>query len=450
MDNEEVSRLLERYPNGPKVYFQTLGCKVNSYETDAVRILFESRGFRTTTDPRDCDVCVVNTCTVTAEADRKSGQMLRRAKKLAPRAVVAAMGCRTEMRKAIDEADVCVGTVDRAGLVDLVISRLFERSDDPDSVLTNEHRSRMAEFEDFGPVISREGTRAFVKIQDGCDNYCSYCIIPYARGRSRSRSEESILHEIRCLGEEGYIEIVLTGINLGAFGKDSENAHDALTRLLKKAESTENIRRIRLGSIEPQMIDEAFVRTIAESSKICRHLHVSLQSGSDSVLLRMNRKYNIKHFAESIALLRESMPNIHLSTDIIVGFPAETESEHRESLLFCEQAGFSKIHVFPYSVRAGTVAADMQPKIDSATKSKRKGDFLRLSEDLHIRAAEEMLGKIVSVLVEEQNHGMYSGYSKEYFRVIFSSGSVFESGSEAQVQITGLSDETLTGIAHER
>ena len=446
---------------GKKIYYQSLGCKVNSYETDALRTLFEAEGFVTTNEPSECDVWVINTCTVTAEADRKSGQMLRRAAKLAPQAIIAAMGCRTQMRRQSDCADICVGTSDRNSLVDRVIARMAESegagyyrytvegstlSDDRSS--SSDSTTEQKKYEEFGPVISREGTRAFVKIQDGCDHFCSYCIIPYARGRARSRTPPEILREIRKLGDSGYSEIVLTGINLSSFGKDLGNGEEPLERLLSEIDRIESVRRIRLGSIEPNMITDRFVCALAGTGKFCRHLHVSLQSGSDTVLKRMNRKYRTTDFMGAVERLRARMPDISLTTDIIVGFPAETEEEHRESLLFCERIGFSKIHVFPYSLRSDTVAATMKPQIDPATKSRRKSEFLKLSQSLFARSAARMIGKSACVFVEtSEKSGAFSGYSRDYFRVRFTSLQAIRAGREVCVRITGVEKEALIGEA---
>jgi threonylcarbamoyladenosine tRNA methylthiotransferase MtaB len=374
------------------------------------------------------------------------------------------------MRGQTDCADVCVGTSDRDSLVDLVMDRLSEsevdlvmdrlseseaaRRESLDERSSRLEQSRSAidlthnslTYEEFGPVISREGTRAFVKIQDGCDSFCSYCIIPFARGRARSRTEPEILEEIRKLGDSGYSEIVLTGINLWSYGKDLSKEADPLGRLLTRINRIKSIQRIRLGSIEPNMISDRFVRTLSETEKFCRHLHISLQSGSDTVLARMNRKYKTADFRGAVERLISSMPDISLTTDIIVGFPAETEEEHRESILFCEKIGFSRIHVFPYSSRSGTAAAEMKPQIDSDVKSRRKAEFLALSETLFTRSAAQMIGKTLCVLAETVGKSSYFiGYSRNYFRVQFTSSQAVRPGQEYFVRITGAEKEILLG-----
>ncbi len=448
--------------NGKKVYYQSLGCKVNSYETDAIRSLFESRGFVTVEEPKECDVYVINTCTVTAEAERKSGQMLRKARKLAPRAIVAAMGCRTEMRGGKDCADVCVGTKNRAALVDRVVRQLAGSQTSLENAAN--HRDALPEssglcadrfselpeplnaFEEFGSVISREGTRAFVKIQDGCDSFCSYCIIPYARSHARSRQQQDTIREVRRLGEAGYREIVYTGINLGSYGAEWGSASESLQRLLEETIQIESIQRIRLGSIEPNLVDERFASALAASQKFCRHLHISLQSGSDSVLKRMNRKYGTAQFSHAVSILRAAVPDISLTTDIIVGFPAETDSEHLDSLRFCRTLGFSRIHVFPFSARNGTAASTMQPQVDPGVRNQRTADFLCLSDELAARSSAQMIGKTVCVLVESKRSGGESvGYSREYQRVRFISVQEEEPGRECMVRITGFEKDELVG-----
>ncbi|MBN1891498.1 MAG: tRNA (N(6)-L-threonylcarbamoyladenosine(37)-C(2))-methylthiotransferase MtaB [Clostridiales bacterium] len=442
---QNFERSRSRSIQGKKVYYQSLGCKVNRYETDAIRTLFEKRGFLTTDDPGDCDVHVINTCTVTAEADRKSGQMIRRARKLAPKAIIAVMGCRIQIKGESDCADVCVGTFDRASLADQVIERL-DMTEYTSSDREKPYTSSLHEYEEFGPIVSREGTRAFVKIQDGCDNYCSYCIIPYARGPSRSRKKKDVLDEMRRLGDAGYQEVVLTGINLGSYGKEWGEGSNLLLRLLEEADQIKSIRRIRIGSVEPNMIDEEFVRVFAKANHFCRHLHISLQSGSDSVLNRMNRKYTTSGFSRAVALLRSSMPDIVLTTDIIAGFPTETEKEHEESLRYCKSIGFSKIHVFPYSARNGTVAAKLKPQVSVEKRKKRKEDFLCLSDELFVRSAGSMIGKTVRVLVEEKkSDGECIGYSGGYFRVRFVSGERAKTGYESLVRIVGYDQGILTG-----
>lgn len=428
-----------------KVYFQTLGCKVNSYETDGVRKLFEEAGFDATQNPEDCDIFVINTCTVTGEADRKSRQMIRRARKTAPRAIIAAMGCQIEMSGNACDADVFSGTGNRALLVLKVIERFNSQSAVTTVPLkTDEAKTVNREYEEFGPVVSREGTRAFIKIEDGCDNFCSYCVIPYARGRVVSRSPEAVIEEAVGLGKAGFKEIVLTGIHICSYGKDMNDCPDLLFRLLTELNKIEPITRIRLGSIEPNSLDDRFIGELAQMKKLCPHFHISLQSGSDSVLRRMGRRYDTSQYAGVIKKLRDLFQTISLTTDIIVGFPGETASEHAESLRFCKAMGFSKIHVFPFSARKGTRAADMKPQIDAKVISERSKEFLCLSEKMFDICARRKIGDTAVVLIESVlEDGSISGYTKDYFKVILAPGSRAAHGAEYAVRIIGQTKDAL-------
>jgi threonylcarbamoyladenosine tRNA methylthiotransferase MtaB len=422
-----------------KVFFQTLGCKVNSYETDGVRKLFEEAGFITTQILDDCDICVINTCTVTGEADRKSRQMIRRAKKIAPKAIIAAMGCQIQMNGNVCEADVSSGTLHRSVLVEKSIKKLDSlRNGTASSVQTPVTSTEEREYEEFGSVVSREGTRAFIKIEDGCDNFCSYCVIPYARGRVVSRKPEAIIEEAVRLGSAGFREIVLTGIHICSYGKDWNDCPNALFRLLEELDKIDSISRIRLGSIEPNSLDDRFISKLSEMKKLCPHFHISLQSGSDSILRRMGRRYDTSRYADVVQKLRSSFKELSLTTDIIVGFPGETSVEHTESLKFCEAMQFSKIHVFPFSPRKGTRAAEMLPQIDPDVIAERSKEFLRLSQKMFDTFALEKIGKTADVLFESiSGDGSISGYSKDYFKVILPPGSKAAAGSELKVRITG-------------
>jgi len=428
-----------------KVFFQTLGCKVNSYETDGVRKLFEEAGFVVTHNLFDCDICVINTCTVTGEADRKSRQMIRRARKLAPRAIIAAMGCQIEMSGNSCDADVFSGTENRAAMVRRVIEKYdSSRADTASPAQITEKEANNKEYEEFGPVISREGTRAFIKIEDGCDNFCSYCVIPFARGRVVSRRPEAVLEEAVRLGIAGFSEIVLTGIHICSYGKDWNDCPDALFRLLDDLDKIDAISRIRLGSIEPNSLDDRFIEKLAQMKKLCPHFHISLQSGSDSVLRRMGRRYDTSRYADVVQKLRKRFENISLTTDIIVGFPGETAAEHAESLEFCEAMRFSKIHVFPFSPRKGTRAAEMLPRIDPKVVADRSREFLLLSSQLFDICAREKLGEKAEVLLESVlEDGSISGYSKDYFKVILPPGTQAVAGSEVTVKITGQLKDAL-------
>ncbi len=430
-----------------KVFFQTLGCKVNSYETDGVRKLFEKAGFVTTQNPSECDICVINTCTVTGEADRKSRQMIRRAKKVSPNAIIAAMGCQIQMSGESSDADVFSGTKNRSDIVFKAIQKLNSmRGGIENSYAAPITASEENRYEEFGPVVSREGTRAFIKIEDGCDNFCSYCVIPYARGRVVSRRHEEIIEEAVRLGSAGFREIVLTGIHICSYGKDRNDYPDALFRLLNDLDEIDSISRIRLGSIEPNSLDDLFIRKLSEMKKLCPHFHISLQSGSDSVLKRMGRRYDTARYAEVAHKLRDRFEELSLTTDIIVGFPGETSAEHRESLAFCEAMRFSKIHVFPFSPRKGTRAAEMRQPVDPVVIADRSREFLRLSGEMFDTIALSKIGKTASVLFESVSEdGSISGYSKDYYRVMLPPGHEAVAGAEYMVKIIGAREDVFVG-----
>ena len=425
------------------VSFQTLGCKVNRYETDAMRQAFASQGFRIVSGDEKADVFVINTCTVTSEADRKSRQMIRRAKRRNPEALVVAMGCQTELLKSISEADISVGTQNRRSIMDKVLETLGLEMPEP------EHpKNAVPEtaYQEFGSVLSQEDTRAYIKIEDGCDSFCSYCIIPYARGRVVSRLPEDVLREAVELGERGFHEIVLTGIHICNFGKDRGEGIEALQNLLMQIDHISTIHRIRLGSLEPNSLTKEFIQCLAQIRKLCPHFHISLQSGSDSVLSRMNRKYDTNEYRTCISFIRSCFRRAAISTDIIVAFPGETESEHEESLRFCKEIGFSHIHVFPFSERFGTRAADMTPKIPSEISAKRTDDFLRLSTVMTQEFFLTFVGEKVDVLLESSDlYGGFSGYCKEYLRVRVAPGPCFHEGSEVRVQILSTDSNELYG-----
>ncbi len=435
------------------VMFQTLGCKVNRYETDAVRQSFEANGFHAENEGEGhiCpDVYVLNTCTVTAEADRKSRQMIRRAKKKYPGAIVIAMGCHVEMLEDKSEADISIGTRNRLSAVRLACELLGKKD------LTTELRtSGFAsgevyasgdKYQEFGPVLSQEETRAYIKIEDGCDSFCSYCVIPYARGRVSSRETKEVLREAEGLAESGFREIVLTGIHICSFGKDRGEDISALADLLEGLEAIEGLERIRLGSLEPNSLTEDFVRRIAGMNKICPHFHISLQSGSDGVLRKMNRKYDTKQFRECIGWLKTYFKDLSVGTDIIVGFPTETGEEHEESLAFCREIGFSGIHVFPYSERKGTKAAGMTPKVPHGIKTERRDEFLRLAGQMAEAYGRTFAGRIVSVLLETvEENGLFTGYTRDYVRVHIEPDAALEKGDTVPVLVESCVDGELFG-----
>ena len=408
-----------------KVYFLTLGCKVNSYETAAIGKLLAEQGFEETEDPSCCDVYIVNTCAVTGEADRKSRQMVRKARRVAPNAIVVAMGCHTQMCKEEQDADIVVGTDDRPALIPKLLEKLNIRKTEDDA----QDLDAGTRFFEYGSVPYQENTRAVVKIEDGCNNFCTYCIIPYSRGRVRSRSREAILAEISDMAQKGYREFVITGIHLCSFEKELGRDSMALGEILEEVAAIDGVERIRLGSLEPSCMTPELIAKLKEIPAICPHFHLSLQSGSDTVLKRMNRKYDTDLFRRVVNDLKGAFPNASFTTDMICGFPGETEEEHKESCAFAEEIGFTHIHVFPFSPREGTKAWNMEGRIDGQVKSRRTSELRAISDKMEKERAASFVGKTVEVLVEKAlEDGSYEGYSKEYVRVIASSEERFAPG----------------------
>lgn len=401
-----------------KVYFYTLGCRVNQYETDAAREKFLEAGFELATKPEDADVCVINTCTVTGEADRKSRQSLRKMARLNPGAIVCAMGCGAEMTAGVIDADVVCGTKDKNLLLDRVMEfmnsnkeRLHKSNHEVPPVTTSDT------YTEFGTVLSPEGTRAFVKIEDGCNNFCTYCIIPFARGRVTSRSKENIISEVKDLSERGFSEICLTGIHLCSYGKDRNEDIMSLFGVIKEISEFEGVKRISLGSLEPNSITDEFIKSLASIDKISPHFHLSLQSGSDTVLKRMNRHYTCDGYIGRVNELRKYYPDMSLTTDVICGFPEETDEEFEETMEFVKKARFNKIHVFPYSIRKGTKAASMK-QVDAEIKKERSKRLLSWSNEAEASFANRFVGKELEVLVESYevlDGQLYlKGYTNEY------------------------------------
>jgi len=405
-----------------KVYFLTLGCRVNQYETDAARRLFLDNGHENVDSPEEADVCIVNTCSVTGEADRKSSQMLRRMAKNNPNAVIVAMGCASELKTGDVAADIVIGTKDKNTVVSKVEEFVASRENKDLVHITSHTRpevSKTDEYHDFGTVLSPEGTRAFIKIEDGCNNFCTYCVIPYARGRVVSRSEESCIKEAEYLVENGFKEIIVSGIHLCSYGKDQGKDITALLDLLKKIDAIPGLKRLRLGSLEPKSMTPEFIRGLKELKHLCPHFHLSLQSGSDTVLKRMNRKYTTEEYEDRVKALRAEFPDMSLTTDIITGFPEETEEEFNETIEYAKKLKFAKIHVFPYSVREGTKAADM-PQIDMSVRKARAKRLIEVSSELEAEFAASMIGKEVGILIEkiEEKDGrlIAEGYTENYIR----------------------------------
>lgn len=402
--------------------FITLGCRVNQYESDAMAELLREAGWEVTDDPSVSDLCIINTCTVTNIADRKSRQMISKAHRLNENAKLIACGCFTqrspEEAKRLSGVDAVLGSADKNKIVEIAAA-LFENEHGEAEVLVRDVM-REREFEELS--ATREGrTRAYLKIQDGCNMFCTYCAIPYARGAIRSRRLESVRNEAEKLNEEGYAEVVLTGIHLMSYGRDLGDGTNILDAV-KCFDGLENIKRIRFGSLEPHMMTDEIISGLAANERICRQFHLALQSGSTTVLDRMKRGYTAEQFYALTVKLRTAFgEGLALTTDIIAGFPGETEEEHRETLAFMEKVGFSKVHIFPYSRRSGTKADGMSGQLTNAVKSERAKELIEKGRELEMRFLKTYIGSTVSVLIEENEGGKALGCTDTYAKVAIGS-----------------------------
>ena len=396
----------------------TLGCKVNQYETNAMSQKLIENGYKVVEHTQKADIYIINTCTVTNMSDRKSRQMIRRAKEMNPKAFIIAVGCYVQVSKKevekIEEIDLALGNEEKVNIVDYCNKLLEEKDSEKQSAMEDVMQAK--EFSEFGETSYTEKTRAVIKVQDGCDRFCSYCIIPYARGRVRSRKPEHIIKEIENIAKQGIKEVVITGIHIASYGKDFRNGYK-LIDLLEEINQIEGIERIRLGSIEPLLITEEFVQRLTKLEKICEHFHLSLQSGCNETLKRMNRRYTIEQFTEIVERLRVAYSNVNLTTDIIVGFPGETEEEFNKTYKFLENIKFYKMHIFKYSQRKGTKAAEMPEQISPEEKEKRSKKLIELSDKNEEEYNKKYIGKTVEVLWEEEKQGTYKGHTKNYVLV---------------------------------
>ena len=404
------------------VAFITLGCKVNQYETNAMTQEFIEKGYKVVDHTKKADIYIVNTCTVTNMSDRKSRQMLRRVKELNKEAIVVACGCYAQVAKEeignIKEINLVLGNNEKKEIVEYVEKYIKSKNAEKQTIpeVQTEDVMNQKEFVEFGDITFTEKTRAVIKIQDGCDRFCSYCIIPYARGRVRSRNPEHIISEIQKIAKEGIKEVVITGIHIASYGKDFKQEY-RLIDLLEEIDTIEGIERIRLGSIEPLLITKEFVSRLEKLSKICHQFHLSLQSGCDETLKRMNRRYTTEQFKEIAKLLRNTFENAILTTDIIVGFPGESEEEFERTYTFLKEIHFYKMHVFKYSPRKGTKAAVMPNQIDGNKKEERSRTLIELSNKNEKSYNEQYIGKKVEILFEEEKHGIWQGHTKNYILV---------------------------------
>ncbi len=437
---------------GNKVALHNLGCKVNAYEIEAMQQLLEEAGYEIVPFEPGADIYVINTCTVTNIADRKSRQMLHKAKKMNPEAIVVATGCYVQTggeKLEKDEAiDLVLGNNQKINIVE-ALAEYAENKPGHGSHVIKINQTK--EYEELSIDHTAEHVRAYIKVQDGCNQFCTYCIIPYARGRVRSRNIESVLKEVRALAEKGYKEVVLTGIHLSSYGVDfPEEKKETLLSLIRAVHEIEGIRRIRLGSLEPGIVTREFAEGIAALPKVCPHFHLSLQSGCDETLERMNRRYRSGEYRERCELLREVYGNPALTTDVIVGFPQESEEEFRKSYDFVDSIRFYETHIFKYSRRQGTKAAAMDGQLTEAEKSFRSEKMI----ELHHRHAgdyeKSMLGKNLEVLIEEEytkdGRTWYLGHSREYIKTAVPKSEAYGVNDIVIVKAEGfLEEHIMTG-----
>ena len=441
---------------GNKVALHNLDCKVNAYETEAMQQILEEAGYEIVPFEPGADIYVINTCTVTNIADRKSRQMLHKAKKMNPEAIVVATGCYVQTggeKLEKDEAiDLVLGNNQKINIVE-ALAEYAENKPGHGSHVIKINQTK--EYEELSIDRTAEHVRAYIKVQDGCNQFCTYCIIPYARGRVRSRNIESVLKEVRALAEKGYKEVVLTGIHLSSYGVDfPEEKKETLLSLIRAVHEIEGIRRIRLGSLEPGIVTREFAEGIAALPKVCPHFHLSLQSGCDETLERMNRRYRSGEYRERCELLREVYGNPALTTDVIVGFPQESEEEFRKSYDFVDSIRFYETHIFKYSRRQGTKAAAMDGQLTEAEKSFRSEKMI----ELHHRHAgdyeKSMLGKNLEVLIEEEytkdGRTWYLGHSREYIKTAVPKSEAYGVNDIVIVKAEGfLEEHIMTGEAVE-
>ncbi|WP_028775324.1 tRNA (N(6)-L-threonylcarbamoyladenosine(37)-C(2))-methylthiotransferase MtaB [Shimazuella kribbensis] len=405
-----------------KIAFHTLGCKVNAYETEAMWQLFQQAGYERVEFDTKADVYLINTCTVTNTGDKKSRQVIRRAIRKNPDAVIAVTGCYAQTSPsevaAIPGVDIVVGTQGRDKLIDYV--EQYRREREPINAVGNIMKQR--EYEELDVPAFADRTRASLKIQEGCNNFCTFCIIPWAKGLSRSRKPENVLAQARQLVAAGYKEIVLTGIHTGGYGDDLENYQ--LADLLMDLDKIPDLHRIRISSIEASQVDDRLIEVLNSSDKMCRHLHIPLQAGDNEVLKRMRRKYTVEEYHETILKLHEALPGVAITTDMIVGFPGETEEQFLNGYRFVEELGMYQMHVFPYSKRTGTPAARMTDQVADDVKNERVSRLIALSNKLTTTYANKYVGEVLEVIPErvykeEPDSGLYVGYTDNYLPVVF-------------------------------
>ena len=430
-----------------KVAFSTLGCRVNVYESEAMAEKFIREGYEVVDASEAADVYVINTCTVTNMGDKKSRQIISRARRLNENATVAVVGCYSQIApKEVSEipgVDVVLGTRNKGDVVYYV----NKARDEGKSQVHVEGVLKNKKFEELNIEEYQDKTRAFLKIQDGCNRFCTYCIIPYSRGSVCSKDPKKVLEEVNKLAEHGFKDIILSGIHTASYGLDLEGSVN-LIDIIEEIEKVEGIERIRIGSIEPAFFTPEVIEKIKKFKKLCPHFHLSLQSGCDATLKRMNRRYTAKEYADSVNLLRETMPDVSITTDVIVGFPGETEEEFNETYEFLKNIKLTKTHVFKYSPRKGTKAADMQDQLDGSIKEKRSKLLIELSNKNEKEFIEKFIGKEMDALIEAEvkgKDGIYEGYTRNYIKVQVPCTCADVTGKIVDIEITEAENEI--GIA---
>ena len=431
-----------------KVALHNLGCKVNAYEVEAMQQLLEKAGYEIVPFTEGADVYLINTCTVTNIADRKSRQMLHKAKKMNPDAIVVAAGCYaqadTEKLKEDNAVDLILGNNQKTQIVEVLEEYEKEHSKQVQVIEINHTK----EYEELSIEQTAEHVRAYIKVQDGCNQFCTYCIIPFARGRVRSRKIADVLREVETLASKSYKEVVLTGIHLSSYGVDfSKEERESLLSLIQAVSKVEGIQRIRLGSLEPRIITEEFLEGIVATGKVCPHFHLSLQSGCNKTLKNMNRRYSAQEYAEKCELIRKYYPAPALTTDVIVGFPMETEEDFEESYEFVKNIHFYETHIFKYSRRHGTKAAAMDGQLTEAVKTQRSEKLLEL-HDIRAKEYEEaMIGKTIELLLEEEieedGKMWYVGHSREYVRAVIEKTEAHQVNDLVEAKVTGFVTDHL-------
>ncbi|WP_102400151.1 tRNA (N(6)-L-threonylcarbamoyladenosine(37)-C(2))-methylthiotransferase MtaB [Haloimpatiens massiliensis] len=406
-----------------KVAFATLGCRVNLYETEAMMEKFIKEGYEVVEFEDFADVYVINTCTVTNTGDKKSRQMIRRAKKKNEESIVAVVGCYAQIApeeiSSIQGVDVILGTRNKGEII-YWVNRVKEEKE---QMIVVKDVLKNNSFEDLNIQEYQDKTRAFLKIQDGCNRFCSYCLIPFARGAVCSKKPERVLEEVKKLSEHGFKEIILSGIHIASYGNDLEGNWD-LTRILEEINKVHGIQRIRIGSIDPTFFTEEVIKKAASIEKLCPHFHLSLQSGCDETLKRMNRRYTAKEYEEAVDNLRKYIKDVSITTDVIVGFPGETEEEFSDTYNFLKHIELSKMHIFKYSPRKGTKAAQMPDQVDGNIKEERSSKLISLDKELENKFISRFIGREMNVLFEQNVHGndnLYEGYTENYIKVLMES-----------------------------